>query len=339
MAVEPIRIGIVGAGNVVRQRYITGFRAFEDVEIVSVCNSTPQSSQRVASEHEIANVYDTWLELVEAEDTNAILVGTYADLHCPVFLAALENGKHVLTETSVSRNAEEAHAMLEAARACPDLVAQAIPSAFSYQVEPTLQELIQTGYLGEILAIDMRLHLRSFVDLEGPYRRRSSWEVNGYNVSLLSGWYQCLMRWVGPAFSLSSSQNSLSLLVNTLLSMRPAPASSPIPAAPGSARGPSSSLLRLSKKESIRAQYSMASLTVAAVSCSSSTIGCHERRKNSASCCRGNPSSFSFAISGSMNRDVDWNLNWALCRPTTLAIPVIALMSNKWSSRDPRCSE
>ena len=71
---EPIRIGIVGAGNVVRQRYIAGFRALEGVEVVGVCNSTRESSERVAAEYEIARAYDTWLELVEAEETNAILI-------------------------------------------------------------------------------------------------------------------------------------------------------------------------------------------------------------------------------------------------------------------------
>ena len=196
---EPIRIGIVGAGNVVRQRYIAGFRAWEGVEVVSLCNSRRASSERVAAEYEIPQTYDTWLESVEAEDTNAILIGTYADLHCPVTLATLEHEKHVLTENPVGRDAQEAHAMLEAARARPDLVAQAIPSGFSYQVEPTVQELIRDGYLGELLAIDMRLHQRSFIDLEGRFSRRNSWEVRGYNAFLLTGWYDCLMRWVGPA--------------------------------------------------------------------------------------------------------------------------------------------
>ena len=90
MGVDTIRVGIVGAGRNVRRRHISGFRAIEGVEIVSVCNSSRESSERVAKELGIPKVYDNWLELVRAPDTDAICIGTFAHLHCPVTLAALE---------------------------------------------------------------------------------------------------------------------------------------------------------------------------------------------------------------------------------------------------------
>ena len=48
MAQSTIRIGIVGAGGIVRQRHIPGLRKIPDVEIVAVCNSTPESTARAA---------------------------------------------------------------------------------------------------------------------------------------------------------------------------------------------------------------------------------------------------------------------------------------------------
>ena len=50
-------------------------------------------------------------------DIDAIVIGTWPYLHCPITLAALEAGKHVLTEARMSMNAAEAHRMLAAAAA------------------------------------------------------------------------------------------------------------------------------------------------------------------------------------------------------------------------------
>ena len=121
---EIIRVGIVGAGNNTRLRHIPGLKAIEGVNIISVCNRSRESSQRVADEFDIPRVYDNWLDLVQADDTDAICIGTWPYLHCPITLATLEANKHVLCEARMALNAQEAHAMLEAARRKPHLVAQ-----------------------------------------------------------------------------------------------------------------------------------------------------------------------------------------------------------------------
>ena len=48
MGDESIRIGVIGAGNNTRVRHIPGLRAIAGVEVVSVCNRSRESSQRVA---------------------------------------------------------------------------------------------------------------------------------------------------------------------------------------------------------------------------------------------------------------------------------------------------
>ena len=101
---DAIRIGIVGAGANTRLHHIPGFQALPNVEVVSVCNRTRESGERVAEEFGIPEVYDDWEELVEAEDTDAICIGTWPYLHCPVTLAALDEGKHVLTEARMAMN-------------------------------------------------------------------------------------------------------------------------------------------------------------------------------------------------------------------------------------------
>ena len=194
-----VRVGIVGAGDNTRVRHIPGLRAAEGVEIVSVCNRSRESSERVAGQFEIPTVYDNWMELVEAKDTDAICIGTWPNMHAPVTLAALENDKHVLCEARMALNAGEARAMLAAARRKPNVVAQIVPSPFTFKVDATIRDLIAGGYLGEVLAIDLRAAQRDFVDRESPLHWRQDRDLSGYNIMTMGIWYEALMRWVGPA--------------------------------------------------------------------------------------------------------------------------------------------
>ncbi len=202
-----IRVGLVGAGANTRLRHIGGLREQQGVEIVSVANRSRESGERIASEYEIPRVYDNWLELIQADDTDAICIGTWPYMHRTLVLAALENNKHVLTEARMAMDAAEAHEMLDAARQNPHLVTQIVPAPMTLETEPTLQELIANGYLGELLALRLRvtdLHGRqdradTFIDYDGPLHWRQDRTLSGYNIMGMGIWYEAIMRLVGPA--------------------------------------------------------------------------------------------------------------------------------------------
>ena len=204
MAEDTIRIGFVGAGANTKLRHIPGFKAIEGVELVSVANRSRESSQRVADEFEIPEVYDNWLDLIEAEDTDAICVGTWPYLHCTLVLAALENEKHVLTEARMAMDASEAHTMLEASREHPNLVTQIVPAPLTLKVDAKIKQLIAEGYLGDILSVDLMWHYGNFIDYESPFHWRHNRDLSGYNMMYVGIWYEALMRWIGPAASVSA---------------------------------------------------------------------------------------------------------------------------------------
>src|SRR5215212_11204254 len=123
-ATMTIRIGIVGAGANTRDRHIPGFQAIDGVELAAVANRSRASGERVAEQFGIRRVYDHWQEVIEDDDIDAVMIGTWPYLHAPITLAALEAGKHVLTEARMAMDAAEAHRMLEASRKRRDLVCQ-----------------------------------------------------------------------------------------------------------------------------------------------------------------------------------------------------------------------
>jgi len=196
--IERIRVGIVGAGENTRVRHIPGLQAIDGVEIIGVCNRTLESSKRVVEEFGIPRTYERWDELVADAELDAVVIGTWPNMHCLLTLAALESGKHVLCEARMSRNASEAHEMLRAARARPHLVAQIVPSPMTLGVDATVRRLLAERYLGDLLAINVR-DSGPFLDRDAALHWRQDTDLSGYNVMTLGIWYEAVMRWVGEA--------------------------------------------------------------------------------------------------------------------------------------------
>lgn len=194
-----IRVGIVGAGTNTREKHIPGLRAIEGVEIVGVANRTRESSERAAGELGVPRAYDDWLEVIDDDDVDAVVIGTWPYMHYPVTVAALDAGKHVLCEARMAMNADEARLMLEASRSRPDLVAQVVPAPHTLVVDGVIRERIAEGYLGDLLAVELRISEGTFVDRLGPLHWRQNRDLSGINSLALGIWYEAMMRWVGPA--------------------------------------------------------------------------------------------------------------------------------------------
>lgn len=198
MTSETIRVGIIGAGRNTISRHIPGLQAIEDVEIIGVCNRSRESSQRVADEFSISKIYDNWQDTINDKDTSAIVIGTWPYMHCRATIAALRANKHVMCEARMAMNAREAHAMRMVARQKPHLTAQIVPSPMTLRVDNTIKRLISEGYIGDILAVEVRAG-GSFLDTETPLQWRQEFDLSGMNIMSMGIWYEALMRWIGEA--------------------------------------------------------------------------------------------------------------------------------------------
>ena len=205
MTVQPIRIGLVGAGGNMRARHIPGLRALEAVDIHGVVNSMPQSTNQAADEFNIPQTYPDWEALIEDPDIDAVVIGTWPNLHCEITCAALNAGKHVLTEARMARNAAEARRMLKAAHKYPDLVKQIVPSPYGLVQQPYVRGLLDDGFLGEfrelvVLGVDDAVW-----DTTRPLHWRQDVEISGLNILSLGILHETAMRWA-PAVQRVFSQ-------------------------------------------------------------------------------------------------------------------------------------
>ncbi len=197
--IQKIRIGIVGAGANTRAKHIPGLQTIEGVEIVSVSNRRKESSENVSRQYGIPRVYDSWEELVNAPDSDAIVIGTWPYMHCPITLAALSAGKHVLCEARMAMDASEAHFMRTAAQNHPELITQIVPSPLTLRFDNTVRRLLAERFLGDLLAVEVRGLNGQFIDPQAPMHWRQDAQLSGINVMSLGIWYESLMRWIGEA--------------------------------------------------------------------------------------------------------------------------------------------
>lgn len=95
---ELIRLGFIGAGGICEQRHLPNLTKMPGVELVAVCNRSPESSRRVQEKWGFARTVDDWRQIIEASDIDAVFIGTWPYRHCELSLAALAAGKHVFCQ-------------------------------------------------------------------------------------------------------------------------------------------------------------------------------------------------------------------------------------------------
>lgn len=210
-----LRVGVVGAGQNTRAHHIPKLQAIDGVEVAAVSNRSVDSSRAVADEFGIGTVYEHWSELVADPSLDAVVIGTWPNLHAQVTIAALEAGKHVLCEARMARNVAEARRMIMAAERHPRLITQVVPSPFTLPFDATISRLIGEGYLGDLLAVEI-INRTGFADPGRGRTWRQTTELSGVNMMSLGIWYEALLRWVGDASWVMAAGR-------TVIKQRPAP--------------------------------------------------------------------------------------------------------------------
>lgn len=194
-----LRIGIVGAGRIVKERHVPGFRAIRGVELVGVCNRRRESTARAARELGIPKTYGNWEELTEDPDIDAVVIGGWPYIHCPVTLAALGAGKHVLTQARMAMNAREAQRMLDRSRVAKNLVAMVVPSPLGLTGEAFLRSLLDDGRIGQLRELHVDGLSSDLADPLTPIGWRQKTRYSGFNMLNLGILYETVLRFAPAA--------------------------------------------------------------------------------------------------------------------------------------------
>src|SRR5213596_1823449 len=164
-----LRIGIIGAGGIVKQRHLPAFKRRSDLEIVAISNSTYESAEKFCQENvptavPIAN----WPDLVALPDIDIIWIGTPPYMHSAVTVSALEAGKHVFCQARMANDRAVAEEMLAASKRYPELVTMLCPPPFGMRADLLVKKLLAENAIGTPHAVRLQSFTGVYLNPEAP---------------------------------------------------------------------------------------------------------------------------------------------------------------------------
>lgn len=126
------------------------------VKLTLVANDSLETSEAVAKAFGFARSAADWREVVNADDIDAIVVGTRTEAHFEMIPPVLDAGRHVFSMNALCRNAARARELTVKAASCPDLVALVYPAAgaaYFLREHSMMRHLIEDGYVGTVLQV------------------------------------------------------------------------------------------------------------------------------------------------------------------------------------------
>ena len=143
-----IGMGLIGPGFV-GAHHIDAVRRLGFVDVVAIAASSDASAARKAEALGVPRAYGSYEALLADPDVQVVHNTTPNHLHVPVIMAALQRGKHVISDKPLAVTASDARKLLDAATRAG--VVHAV--TFNYRGNPLIHQaraLIAAGELGPL---------------------------------------------------------------------------------------------------------------------------------------------------------------------------------------------
>lgn len=149
---EPLRVGIVGCGNIA-DSYVRHLKTAAEVVVVGVTDLMPERATELAEKYDL-QVYASLDDMLADESAGVATVQLIVNLtihqaHYAITRHCLEVGRHVYSEKPLAMTYEQAQELVELARAQGVRLACA-PITFMGEAQQTAWKVIREGRLGAV---------------------------------------------------------------------------------------------------------------------------------------------------------------------------------------------
>jgi D-xylose 1-dehydrogenase (NADP+, D-xylono-1,5-lactone-forming) len=154
--VPSLHWGVLGAARIAREQVIPGIRRSGCGDVLAVSSASGRAGS-YAEELGIPRAYDTHAALLADPDVDAVYIALPNALHAEWIVAAARAGKHVLCEKPLVLGAGE----LDEVEAAVTAAGVHVAEAFMYRHHPqlaTVRDLLAAGEVGDLVAVQSRLH-------------------------------------------------------------------------------------------------------------------------------------------------------------------------------------
>lgn len=155
-ASAPLRVAIVGCGRVSRGHVRGLVREGDRARIVALVDVEPSFAEERREQFGLAGarIYTDYRDVLARDDVDAVDLCTPSHMHTEQIIAALEAGKHVLTEKPAGYTLEECRRLRWYAQRHPHLHVAVGYSLRYYPLNIRVRQLLREGVIGRILSIE-----------------------------------------------------------------------------------------------------------------------------------------------------------------------------------------
>jgi predicted dehydrogenase len=149
---EKVKLALVGCGVIANARYLPEITEMSKADLVAVCDIVEERADRAAEEYAVPHAYYTLDQMLAEEEFDLLVNTTHIQAHFETNLMALQAGRHVYTEKSMTTTVEEATILIEEARS-RRLRLGAAAATMLDPVHQKVKELLVGGAIGKVAFI------------------------------------------------------------------------------------------------------------------------------------------------------------------------------------------
>ena len=145
---RPIRIGLIGAGAIMRLSHAPVITKSDGATLAAVFDVALQRAEAITAEFG-GKAFDNLEAMLETGDVDAVIVATPNAAHPAGVLAAAERGKHVLCEKPLAISVADCRRMVEACAEAKVVLQVGFNQRFWSQVQ-IAKALVDSGFIGKV---------------------------------------------------------------------------------------------------------------------------------------------------------------------------------------------
>jgi predicted dehydrogenase len=187
MGSKRLGVGVIGAGRWANLAHLPGWARDGRCEIVAICDIDEGRAAAAASTFDAKLATTDYRELLKRDDIDIIDVVTRDSEHLPLNSAALEAGKHVLSEKPVAHDHREVARLAELARSSGLKTKVGLTFRYSPAVR-YVKDLIRSGSLGTPYIYNAYEQNSQWLDPRTPLRSREQAVDGPIQVASLEGY-------------------------------------------------------------------------------------------------------------------------------------------------------
>jgi predicted dehydrogenase len=152
---NPLRIGLIGAsakGGWARESHVPAILGTSGMTLEAVATSHQASADEAAHAFGARRAFGDAKAMIHSPEIDVVAVSVRVPIHRELVVAALDAGKHVLSEWPLGTDVDDAAVMASAAQRTVKHVAIGLQARFSPAVQAA-RDLLATGRIGRVLSV------------------------------------------------------------------------------------------------------------------------------------------------------------------------------------------